>query len=186
MSRLPDQSTPSPAADKAIQAARQQAQKLLTLAALHLQVHKVPEDEVLYQVRIPAGLGFPDAILHLQIVWPGLLQLAKTNVRPGLLQPVKAQAVTMRSANFEDVSWSMPERLAQLRGHCPADRVLLKATIRRPHTTPVKVTFDASGVLRVMHFRTRKLLAVSMPGAPFKLSPDFQALTFHDLMPRLR
>lgn len=174
MSRLPDQSTPSPAADKAIQAARLQAQKLLTLANLHLQAHKVPEDEVLYQVRIPADPGNPHAVLHLQIIWPGVLQLMKAHVGP------------VHSANFEDVGWVMPNRLAQLREHCPADRVLLKATIRRPHTTPVKVAFDASGVLRVMHFRTRKLLAVSMPGAPFKLSPDFQALTFHDLMPRQR
>lgn len=174
MSRLPDQWTPSPAAEKAIQAAQLQAQRLLRLAAEHLQGNKVPEDEVLYQVRIPADPGNPHAALHLQIVWPGVLQLVKARV--GLLQ----------SANLVDASWVMPERLAQLWVRCPADRVLLKSTMRRPHTLPVKVSFDASGVLRVMHARTHKLLAVSAQGAPFKLSPDFQALTFHDLMPRLR
>ena len=174
MSRLPDQSTPSPATEKAIQAARLQAQKLLKLATEHLQANKVPEDEVLHEVLMPADPGNPHATLHLQIAWPGVLQLVKARV--GLLQ----------SANLANADWVMRDRLVQLRALCPADRVLLKATIRRPHTTPVKVTFDASGVLRVMHFRSRKLLAVSVPGAPFKLAPDFQALTFHDLMPRLR
>lgn len=174
MSRLPDQWTPSLAAEKAIQAAQLQAQKLLKLGAEHLQANKVPEDEVLYQVRILASPGNPHATLHLQIVWPGVLQLVTSHV--GLVQ----------SANLNDVGWKMRERIPELRARCPADRVLLKANLRRPHTTPMKVTFDASGVLRVMHARTHKLLAVSVPGAPFKLSPDFQALSFHDLMPRLR
>ncbi|BDB71703.1 hypothetical protein [Comamonas thiooxydans] len=174
MSRLPDQWTPSLAAEKAIQAAQLQAQKLLRVAAEHLQANKVPEDEVLYQLRILANPGNPHATLHLQIAWPGVLQLVTSHV--GLVQ----------SANLADADWVMRERLAQLRERCPVDRVLLKANLRRPHSTPMKVTFDASGVLRVMHARTHKLLAVSAQGAPFKLSPDFQALTFHDLMPGLR
>jgi len=174
MNRLPDQWTPSPAAVKVIQAAQLQAEKLLLIAAEHLQCNKVPEDGVLYQLRIPADPGNPHAALNLQIAWPGVLQLVKANV--GLLQ----------SANLANANLVMRDRLTQLRARCPADRVLLKATIRRPHGLPLKATFDASGVLRVMHSRTHKLLAVSAPGAPFKLAPGFQALSFHDLMPRIR
>lgn len=174
MSQAPQQWRPSPAAEQAVLAAQQAAQERLKVAAHHLFRTLVPADDVLYQVRIAADPGSPQVALHLRIVWPGVLEL------------VRGERSVVERASLNDADALMPGRLMQLRARCPADRVLLKATLRRPHTTPVKVSFDAAGVLRVCHARTGKQLAVSKPGHPFRLSPRFTALSFHDLMPRLR
>lgn len=174
MKQLPEQWQPSPAAEQAVLAAQKVAQERLKVVAHHMHKTLVPADGVLYQVRIAADPCSPQVALHLRIVWPGVLELMRAGV-----------GVVAR-ASLNDASLQMPERLVQLRARCPAERVLLKTTLRRPHTTPVKVSFDAGGVLRVCHARTGKQLAVSEPGNPFRLSPCFKALSFHDLMPRLR
>ena len=165
---------PSPAAEKAILAAQVAAEKRLLLSAEFLLKNKLPEGGVMFQMRLPAPEGNPQAKLSMQVLWPGEIKVFKVGV--GALE----------SANFADAEQRMPDRLLQLRTRCPADRVLLKAYMRRAHTTPMRLEFDASGVLRVFHARTDKLLAVSVPGNPYKLSPAFKALTFHDLMPKLR
>ena len=174
MSQESDTWKPGPAAKQAIQAAQLHAEKLLKLGAGYLLKTVVPIDEVLYKIRMSGAAGNPDAVWHLRIVWPGKLELLGYGGE-----------VTQR-CSLADVSWGMQEYGVLLRRSCPEDRILLKARFRRPHSTPMKVTFDAAGVLRVFNARTRKLLAVSAPGEPFKLSPDFNAMTFHDLMPRLR
>lgn len=165
---------PSPAAEKAILAVQIAAEKRLQLCAEFLVKNKLPEGGVLFQMRLPPAEGNPQGKLSMQVLWPGEVQVFKVGVG------------AIESANFADAAWRMPDRLLQLRARCPAVRVLLRAYMRRARTTPVRLEFDASGVLRVFHARTGKVLAVSVPGNPFKLSPDFKALSFHDLMPRIR
>lgn len=174
MTNLSNTWRPSPAAQKAILAAQQAAQERLKVAAEFLFRNKLPEGGVLHQMRIASPAGNPHVKLSLRVLWPGELQVLRAGVE------------VLESASLADAHWRMPDRLQQWRATCPADKVLMKAYMRRAHTTPVRLVLDASGVLRVFHARTDKVLAMSAAGNPFKLSPDFKALTFHDLMPSLR
>lgn len=154
-------------------AAQNAAQGRVKVAADFLFFNKRPLDGVLYQLRLPASVAAPHQKRWLQIAWPGVLQLL-------------VNGEIIQSASLAQAHSSMPEYLQHLRTVCPADKVLLKATMRRPHTTPQRLVLDAGGVLHVFHARTDKVLAVSVAGDPYKLSPDFKALSFHDLMPKLR
>lgn len=80
----------------------------------------------------------------------------------------------------------MPYELSLLRKRKKADAVLLSAVWRRPHRPPLKVTFDASGVMHIHHMRTRDGYGYSEPGIPSVLSRNYTGLSFHDLLPRLQ
>lgn len=161
---------PTAAANYAVQAARAAAQTRMKDAAEFLQ-QKVPSDGVLHRLRLPAVAGRQR---WLQFVWPGVLQLAD------------AQGAVLKEAIADCMERDMPYELGLLRKRLQADTVLLRAAWRRPHRAPLRVTFDASGVLHICHARTGEPYGFSEPGIPSQLSRNYTSLSFHDLLPRLR
>ncbi|MEG0719113.1 MAG: hypothetical protein RR811_11535 [Comamonas sp.] len=154
----------------AIQAARTAATNRMAVSARFLEM-LLPADKVLYRMRV-RGSGSRPMWLH--FVWPGVLQL------------VDAQGCVLKQEIAGHMAEQMPFETAMLRERLAPDAVLLKGVLRRPQTPALKVTLDASGVLRVMDARKRTLMGFSEPGVPGVLSRYYTGLSFHDLRPQIR
>lgn len=161
---------PTAAANYVVQAARVAAQSRMEGAAQFLKL-QVPADGVLYKLRLPSVAGQQR---WLQFIWPGVLQL------------VDGQGTVLKETIAGWMERDMPYELSLLRKRKKVDAVLLTAVWRRPHRAPFRLTFDASGVLRVCHARTKDCYGYSEPGIPSVLSRNYTGLSFHDLLPRLQ
>lgn len=170
MTNVPNLWRPCAGVQRAFLAARVVAQRRLIAAAEYLERSCIPVHGVLYQSCSFLHCGQRQ---YVQLVWPGFLQLF-------------ADGKVQQSVHMPDAHEAMPMQLSMLRRVCPADKVIFQATMRAMHTPPVLVQMDAACVLHVLHARIRKPLAMSMPGEPFLLSPEFKAVSFHDLIPTQR
>lgn len=154
----------------AIQAARTSAMNRMAVAAQFMET-LLPADKVLHRMRV-RGTGSKPMWLH--FVWPGALQL------------VDAQGCVIKQEIAGHMTLQMPVETAMLRERLAPDALLLKGVLRRPQTPALKVTFDASGVMRIFDARKRELMGFSEPGVPAVLSRYYTGLSFHDLLPRIR
>ena len=154
----------------AIQAARRAGMNRMAVCARFMET-LLPPDKVLYRMRVRGSGSKP---LWLHFVWPGVLQL------------VDAQGCVLKHATVAHMAQQMPVETAILRARLAPNAVLLKGVLRRPQTPALKVTLDASGVLRVMDARKRTLMGFSKPGVPGVLSRFYTGLSFHDLLPTIR
>ena len=170
MTNVPNLWHPCAGVQRAFLAARVVAQRRLIAAAEYLERSCIPVHGVLYRSCSFLHCGQRQ---YVQLVWPGFLQLF-------------ADGKVQQSVHMPDAHEAMPMQLSMLRRVCPADKVIFQATMRAMHTPPVLVQMDAARVLHVLHARIRKPLAMSMPGEPFLLSPEFKAVSFHDLIPTQR
>ena len=170
MTNVPNLWRPCAGVQRAFLAARVVAQRRLIAAAEYLERSCIPVHGVLYRSCSFLHCGQRQ---YVQLVWPGFLQLF-------------ADGKVQQSVHMPDAHEAMPMQLSMLRRVGPADKVLFQVTMRAMHTPPVLVQMDAACVLQVLHARIRKPLAMSMPGEPFLLSPEFKAVSFHDLIPTQR